>query len=314
MRNLRDWCREAIYRSLYLWTGQEGGVRAVLLYHSVGGRGPHSVGLEAFKSQMELLRERFHVVRLCDLAGTMSRERPETNLGCVTFDDGYRDNYEIALPVLDQCGIKATFFIATGSLGGAFRTFAGGVATMTRDQVRELAKLGHEVGAHTVNHPKLTQVSRETASEEIGQSKAFLEQLLGTHIDSFAYPKGDCDQEVKELVQQAGFAQAVTIREGLVDGESDWLALPRIWVSARLSLKGFEARLSPATTMYRRLRNKRRFGGVSKLTTLFGCASMGRLLGVATDHATSHQPILSIRDWPFSMRERENTAHIANPG
>jgi peptidoglycan/xylan/chitin deacetylase (PgdA/CDA1 family) len=257
MRQLSDWCREAIYRSLYLWTGQKGGVRAVLLYHSVGSSGPHSVGLESFKKQMELLRERFHVVRLCDLAETISRELPETNLGCVTFDDGWRDNYEIALPVLEQFGIKATFFIATGSLGGAFRTFAGRVATMTRDQVRELAKLGHEVGAHTVNHPKLTQVSRETASKEIGQSKAFLEELLGTRVASFAYPKGDCDQEVKQLVRQAGFAQAVTIREGLLDGESDWLALPRIWVGAKLSLKGFEARLSPATTVYRRLWKQR---------------------------------------------------------
>jgi len=256
MRNLNDWGREAIYRSLYLWTRQPRGVRAVLLYHSVGGSGPLSVGLESFKRQMELLTRRFRVVRLCDLAGTISREQPETNLGCVTFDDGSRDNYEIALPILEQFGIKATFFIATGSLGGAFQTFAGGVATMTRDQVRELARLGHEVGAHTVNHPKLTQVSRETASKEIEQSKTFLEELVGTRITSFAYPKGACDREVKQLVQQAGFVQAVTIREDLVDGESDWLELPRIWVAARLSLKGFEARLSPATTIYRRLRER----------------------------------------------------------
>ena len=76
-------------------------------------------------------------------------------------------------------------------------------------------------------------------------------------ISSFAYPNGAYDRGVRELVRLASFRQAATVREGLIDGESDWLALPRVWVSGKLSLKGFEARLSPATTWYRRLRQSK---------------------------------------------------------
>lgn len=257
--SLRDRAREAIYRLLYMWTGQGRGVRVILLYHSVGSKAPHSVPLPAFERQMELLTERFKIVRLCDLPKAMATEPPETNLACVTFDDGYRDNYERAVPVLESKGIKATFFIATGFLGKTSRTFAGEYAMLEARQVQELAALGHEIGAHTVNHPKLTKVPLETAWEEIDASKRFLEDLIQGPICSFAYPKGNYNRAVKELVKEAGFQAAVTVQEGLVDNQPDWLALPRIWVSSQLSAKEFEARLSPATRIYRTyLRRPRR--------------------------------------------------------
>jgi peptidoglycan/xylan/chitin deacetylase (PgdA/CDA1 family) len=252
--SLADWAREALYRALYAWTGSGRGVRVILLYHSVGSNAPHSVPLAAFEWQMDLLIERFKVVRLCDLPKMMASGSPETNFACVTFDDGYRDNYGVALPVLERFGIKATFFIATGFLGRTFNTFAGAYAMMDPGQVRELALLDHEIGAHTVNHPKLTKVPQAIAWEEISQSKEFLEDLLQAPICSFAYPKGDYNGLVIEYVRRVGFQSAVTVREGLVDTQPDWLALPRIWVSGKVSPKGFRARLSPATTLYRRWR------------------------------------------------------------
>jgi len=257
MSLLRDLCREGVYRMLYAYTGQGLGLRAALLYHSVGGKGVHSVGAEAFERQMELLAMRFSVVRLRDLAKAMTTTPPDANLVCVTFDDGYRDNYEVAVPVLERFGIKATFFIATGFLGGTFRTRTGEGPMMTADQIRKLAAAGHEIGAHTVTHPKLTKMPEATVREEIERAKGDLENLLGSPISSFAYPNGAYDRGVRELVRLASFRQAATVREGLIDGESDWLALPRVWVSGKLSLKGFEARLSPATTWYRRLRQSK---------------------------------------------------------
>ncbi|MGH7770918.1 MAG: polysaccharide deacetylase family protein [Candidatus Binatia bacterium] len=228
----------------------------ILLYHSIGKDAPHSVPLPMFEQQMEILVRRFQVIRLRDLPAALASASADANIACVTFDDGYWDNYECALPVLERFGIKATFFIATGFLGKSFRTFAGEYPMMTAAQVRELAALGHEIGAHTVSHPKLTKVSLETARAEVEGSNRFLEELLATEVMSFAYPKGDYNQAVKTLLTALGFRVAVTIQEGLVDGNPDWLALPRVWVGNKLDLKAFEAKISPAMRWYAQLRGR----------------------------------------------------------
>jgi peptidoglycan/xylan/chitin deacetylase (PgdA/CDA1 family) len=261
--SLRDQARNALLQLLlYRVSGPGAGVRVILLYHSVSlegaGRGVYTLPLAAFERQMELLQQRFKIVRLCDLAKAMEAEPPDTNLACVTFDDGCLDNYEVALPVLERLGIKATFFVVTGLVGKALRTSAGEVPSMSKENIRELAALGHEVGSHTVSHVKLTQVPIETARAEMQGSKQFLEDLLGSQVVSFAYPKGAYNDAVKEEAARLGFRYAVTIREGLVPRQPDWLALQRVWVSPHLSLSAFPAKVSPAVEWYEWIRGRGR--------------------------------------------------------
>ncbi len=251
---LRGVARDALYRLLYTLTGPGQGVRAILMYHSIGSDLPFSTPLNVFKRQMQIIRDRFRVVTLKELLKTITSTPADANIACITFDDGYRDNYECALPVLEQFGVKATFFVATGFLGKSFPSSAGQVPVMTESEVRELAKLGHEVGAHTVAHPRLTQVSRVTALGEIENSKYILERMLGAAVLSFAYPKGDVNDAVKDIVGALGFKTAVTVREGLMSGSPDWLALPRVWINPGLSLKGFEAKVSPSVEKYQEIR------------------------------------------------------------
>jgi peptidoglycan/xylan/chitin deacetylase (PgdA/CDA1 family) len=210
-----------------------------------------------FERQMDILARDFKVVRLCDLPKAMAEDATDNNIACVTFDDGYRDNYERALPVLESRGIKATFFIATGFLGKSFPTSVGECPMMTTSQVRELANLGHEVGAHTVNHFKLSKLPSEEACAEISNSKSYLEDLVQGPVVSFAYPKGDYDEAVKNLVGSLGFQIAVTVRNGLVGNNPDWLELPRVTISNTLDLGAFRAKVSPAMTLYSRLRGFR---------------------------------------------------------
>lgn len=160
----------------------------------------------------------------------------------------------MALPVLERFGIKATFFITTGLAGKSLQTFAGVVPLMDTEHIRELKALGHEVGAHTVNHVKLTQVPIEIARAEMEGSKRYLEDLLGSEVVSFAFPKGDYNETVKREAMKLGFRWAVTIREGLVPWQPDWLALPRVWINNRLSLSAFAAKVSPAVEWYERMR------------------------------------------------------------
>ncbi len=254
---MRQWMRDAAYQVLHALSTGGSGVRVILLYHSVGGHDPRSIPVPVFDRQIQVLADRFRIVTLRDLCAAIAAAPPEAGLACVTFDDGYRDTYEHALPVLARRGIPATVFVATGFLGGTFPTRFGKRPMMTADQVRATVAMGHEIGAHTITHPRLTDVLPEAAQEEIASSKRSLEDLIGSPIESFAYPKGACSDPVKRLVAAAGFRSAVTTREGLVQAVPDWLALPRVRIGARLSVRGFDARLSPGVGLYARLRGVR---------------------------------------------------------
>ncbi len=248
----RNRARRAVYRALRTATGPGRGVRVIPLYHSVGQSLENSIDRDVFAHQMSLLAERFQIVRLRDLAAAMSSAGP-ANVAVVTFDDGMRDNHEVALPILERLGLKATFFVTTGFVGGLFPASAGRCPMMTWSQVREVARLGHEIGAHTVSHVKLPQVSPEVATVEIRDSKRALEDALGTEVVSFAYPKGRLDERIVSMVGEAGFRWAVTTEPALVGPSPDWLQLPRVWVDRDCGPREFLAKVSPAETWYRRL-------------------------------------------------------------
>jgi peptidoglycan/xylan/chitin deacetylase (PgdA/CDA1 family) len=259
MSGLRDLTRNAAYRSLsVLARGRP--AHLILLYHSVGGGSASSVPADAFAAQMALVAERFTVVPLSELRHARSNGGRDQNLACITFDDGYRDNYEHALPILERHGLRASFFPATSFLGGRFRSWAADHPMMTAEQVRTLATLGHEIGAHSVTHRKLTQLPADAVRRETADSKSLLEDLTGRPVHAFAYPKGAYDDAVQRAVADAGFAVAVTIREGVLADAPDWLALPRVGVHDGLGLKAFAAKLSMAAQWYHRLRG----AGVSR--------------------------------------------------
>ncbi len=135
----------------------------------------------------------------------------------ISFDDGYDDAATTALPILQQYGFRATFYIVTG--------FVGQPAYMNWDQIRQLRDTGMEIGAHTVDHQVLTRLDISEMQRQIVQSKQVLEQTLGMNITSFCYPVGDYDATVVEQVRAAGFISAVTTRWD--NNYSDMLTLPR---------------------------------------------------------------------------------------
>jgi peptidoglycan/xylan/chitin deacetylase (PgdA/CDA1 family) len=251
---MRAWARDTTYQFLHVITGPGRGVRVILLYHSVGLDASHSIPLPMFKQQMESLAKRFTVVLLRDLSAADIALPPGSNIAALTFDDGYLDNFECALPVLEDLGLKGTFFVITGLMNKSLRTFAGEHPMMAETHVQQLATMGHEIAAHTISHPKLTKVPPNMVRAEIEESKHCLEDLVGTEISSFAYPKGDYDEIIKQEVAAAGFRTAVTVNEGLINARSDWLELPRVWIGRNFPTKTFTAKTSPATTYYNRLR------------------------------------------------------------
>lgn len=218
---------------------------AILLYHRVADVSADpdllSVSTANFAAQMKHVRDAYTPVTLSELLERRATGTLRKTDVAVTFDDGYRDNFENALPILSSLGIPATVFVTTSVIGSndpfpwnkpAPKADEG--LAMTREQLVALSKHPNiEIGAHTVSHPRLAQLPRDRQREEIEGSKQALEKLLGTGIRHFAYPFGGRSTftaETIELVQNAGFVSACATIPSRVLLFSDPFSIPRLVV------------------------------------------------------------------------------------
>ena len=273
----------------------------ILIFHRVLD-GPDPLNADepdaaTFAAQMDLVRGLFNVLSLREAAARLRDGSLPRRAACITFDDGYRNNREVAAPILAERGMPATFFIATGYLndgrmwndtiiesvrrapesfdlrhldlglhdlpdwGARVRlvaallgklkylpsperiTTANAIASvvgqalphdlmMTDAQVREMAAMGMEIGAHTVSHPILARIADEEARQEIVDSKRRLEEILGEEVSTFAYPNGrpgqDYGAQHPGMVRAAGFRAAVSTARGHCSSAFDQYQLPRL--------------------------------------------------------------------------------------
>lgn len=121
--------------------------------------------------------------------------------GMVTFsfDDAWTSQYTNALPVLQNAGIKGTYYILTGAVRDGWAGY------MNAAQVRDIANKGHEIGGHTVTHTDLTTLGTAAIDSEIKNSKKYLQNLTGKTVNSLAYPYGSYNVTVKSRAQAAGY-------------------------------------------------------------------------------------------------------------
>jgi peptidoglycan/xylan/chitin deacetylase (PgdA/CDA1 family) len=246
---------------------------------------------------MRWVKANFNVLPLGEAVRALREDRLPQRALCVTFDDGYADNYRIALPILQRLGLPATFFVATGFLDGGcmfndavieavrhaqcaeldladvalgrhplasdeqrsraigrilgrLRYFQldrrqdaaleiarrAGVRVPTNlmmraEEVGALHAAGMELGAHTVTHPILAEVSAERAREEMAAGRDRLEEITGAKVHVFAYPNGkplrDYRREHAEFARDLGFEAAVSGAWGAARPGDDLFQLPR---------------------------------------------------------------------------------------
>jgi len=188
-----------------------------------------------FENQMRYLSTRYNPISLESMAQHL---RNGTSLPsraiAVTFDDGYRDNYENAYPILKRYHIPATVFLATDFIDtGRIPPWEQGYCMdqeplmLSWKQVREMSDAGVSFGSHTVTHPLLTRIPPKQVERELRQSKDIVEQQIGKPVSTLAYPSGDFDSNVKQAVREAGYLAAVTIRAGQNGHHDDIHALKR---------------------------------------------------------------------------------------
>lgn len=210
---------------------------AILTYHHVGPR-PRGVrlkglyvGSKLFAQQMgELKTEGFET----DTFGTVCSSRVPPKRVFITFDDGFSDVFENALPLLRQHGFGSIQFLVADLLGATseWQKSSGELpgTLMDRTQIEDWLAAGQEIGSHTLTHPRLTHVSTSQAREEIIGSKKKLEDIFGRAVEHFCYPYGDWNPEIRDFVAEAGYKSACITKFGVNTPEADRFALTRITV------------------------------------------------------------------------------------
>ncbi|MDQ6908861.1 MAG: polysaccharide deacetylase family protein, partial [Chloroflexota bacterium] len=199
-----------------------------------------------FAAQMEwLVKNGYHAVFPSELTAAMTQSAPlPTKPIVLTFDDGYRDFYDQAWPVLKQYGLKSSSAVVTNFADKGDR---GDLQYMNWNMIKELDQSGMvEIASHTQSHPDLTRMSTGQRWAELSQSKALIEQQLGHPCATFIYPSGRYDGATVADAKRAGYQIAFTTNDGKVRAPQDTgviLQLPRVRVAGGTTLAGFAKNL-----------------------------------------------------------------------
>ncbi|GGD90035.1 polysaccharide deacetylase [Aureimonas endophytica] len=212
----------------------------ILMYHHVVARPPRGtpsrylfVEPRRFRAQMRLLKLLgYRGCSMAELAPHLRGEASGKVVG-ITFDDGFRNVYDHALPVLEECGFTATTYFVSRQVNGhnAWDTgFLPQMPCMTKAELRDWQARGQEVGAHTLDHERLAALPIAAAERQIAGSKAELEDMIGRPVEAFSYPYGSFSEAVVEMARGSGFTTGTTTLSGKATATHDPLRLPRMTV------------------------------------------------------------------------------------
>jgi peptidoglycan/xylan/chitin deacetylase (PgdA/CDA1 family) len=217
----------------------------VLCYHSVHPSLPfRSVTPAQLSDHLAWLSERCDCIPFDDVLSAHVRGRGRPTVA-ITFDDGYADNHEFALPALVERQIAATFFLTAGlverDLGAIerFRRLRRVEAELIRPldwaQVREMRAAGMTIGGHTHTHPNLATLPRSQLAYELQHSKEVIEDRIGQSVTMLAYPFGrprvHVTAEVLEAARRGGYELAASVAGRGVRPTDAPLSVPRIFVA-----------------------------------------------------------------------------------
>lgn len=211
----------------------------------------------SFESQMKYLTEHYTPVSEIEILSALEgkKELPAHSVW-VTFDDGYKDNFIHAAPVLKKNKIFATFFITTGFVNQSVcpkeeiylnyqKLF------MSWDDIKNLSEEGFGIGCHTVNHNILSGLSENEMAAEIRNSQKEIEEKIGKPVHSFAYPHGnprDCAFKLSiPILKECGIRLAVTTVGGtncLKISNDELFKLRRFGISYDDSLDVFKTKVA----------------------------------------------------------------------
>lgn len=233
------------------------------MYHSISrlevGSDALCTSPEQFEAQMLYLKRRnLHGVSMEELYQATTTRDIKGLIG-LTFDDGYEDFLDTALPILEGLGFSATVFVVADMLGKENTWEHPGeprprLRLLDAEGVRNVSEQGMEVGAHSLTHPRLPSLSVEALAHEVSESRRILSNIVNKPIAGFCYPYGDLDSGAVLAARRAGYLYACATKKRVECSPYDW---PRIYVGEkdspfRLRLK-LKASYWPYSQVVRRL-------------------------------------------------------------
>jgi peptidoglycan/xylan/chitin deacetylase (PgdA/CDA1 family) len=227
----------------------------ILMFHRVNDHSDKHLTTSqiVFEETICAISNNYKTVSLPSLIQIINgKEKLDPKTIVVTFDDGYRDNFLNAAPILLKYGVPATFFITTGYIGSQ-KVFDWdqdsdvSYPLMSWQEVRDLAGMGFDIGSHTVNHVNLGKTSIALARQELRDSKNQIESEIGKPVTSFSYPFGrkDCIRpDVMDIVREVGYNCCCSGYGGKVNNGSDVYNLHRVGMypnvlELEMELEGF---------------------------------------------------------------------------
>jgi peptidoglycan/xylan/chitin deacetylase (PgdA/CDA1 family) len=213
----------------------------ILFYHALEtpplGYKLRGLYVEPAKLRAQLSELRDTGARFVSLTEWNRYRRREREI-IITFDDGFQSVFRQGLPVLRELAVPAINYIVAGEIGGTNswdRAIGAQICPlMSREEILEWQSAGLEIGSHTMTHPRLTAIPPDQARREIFDSKKILEDLCGRPVPHFAYPYGDWNPAIRDLVAEAGYETAAVAYPGVNTFESDRLTLQRFLATHRL--------------------------------------------------------------------------------
>jgi peptidoglycan/xylan/chitin deacetylase (PgdA/CDA1 family) len=167
----------------------------------------------------------------------------------LSFDDGYENFYSRAMPQLSKHGFTATLFMTSGWVQEAGPHGPTMPPMLSWKQLADIADAGIEIGAHSITHPELDQLTHKRLRSELFDSKKQLEDKLGMEVPGLAYPFGYSTAAVRQLAHKAGYAYAYAVGNRVATSKADPFAVPRLTVKRATSLDEFSRLISGRDTV-----------------------------------------------------------------
>ena len=239
----------------------------ILMYHAVEAGAPsgygYAVSAAQFERQLDAIRRAgLETISLGQLFDGLDGKAPLPRKPIVlTFDDAYRNIYEVAWPLMRERAMTGTLFAVAAHVGGSNEwdqeKGMPRLELMDLAELKSLADAGWEIGSHGCRHLELAKADKTQQRDEIVRSMSQLESLLGTAPDFYAYPYGSYTELAKEMLREAGYRGGCSMFSRAASVTADRFCMRRVMPHRGDSALSFRLKLSPIYLRYVAWRDSR---------------------------------------------------------
>ena len=219
----------------------------VFLYHAVTETpgdiiAPYTVSPDEFARQLDAIIEAgYRCITFSELMDAFALGPAKEKVAVITFDDGYADFVENALPLLTERNLVSTMYLTTAFMAEDRDGFNGPTDKMLSfSQIPEMVAAGTEIGAHSHSHPELDTCRRLRLFDEVNRPKILLEDALQAPVRSYAYPHGYNGPRVQAMVKRIGYDNAAGVRNALTNERDDRFNVARLMLESHHDIGTFK--------------------------------------------------------------------------